>query len=103
MRELRVDYVDLLDVRETHGPGAGAQALDAADNLGESLEQHQSAGNWDHSLEMVYRRTLCGDIGVLADAPGIGGITVAGIDQTDNPGDEEKEVQREIERRLGAR
>src|SRR4029077_9990229 len=51
--ELLLDHVDLLDVLEAIGPCPGLQAHDAADDLGESLDQHQNSGDRDDGLEWI--------------------------------------------------
>ena len=79
------------------------QADDAAHHLGKALQQHQGAGDRDDGLEMVDRRAVGGDVGMLADAPRIAGIFPAGIEQGADAGEEEDEVEHQVEQRLGAR
>ena len=101
--ELLLDHVDLGHVLQPGRPGAGPEADDAAHDLGDALQHHQRAGDRDDGLEMVDRRAVGGDVGMLGDAPGIAGIVDAGIDQRGDAGKEEDEVEHQVERRLGAR
>src|SRR5689334_17218003 len=50
-RELLLDDVDLLGVLQPRRPFAGAQADDAAQDLGEALQHHDGAGDGDDELE----------------------------------------------------
>src|SRR5437660_403305 len=67
--ELLLDYVDLLRVLQAIGPFPGLQAHDAARDLGQSLDQHQHAGDRDDRLEGINRRPLRCHVRVLIDAP----------------------------------
>ena len=103
MRKLRFDNVDLFHIVEPRWPGAGAQAHDAADDLGEPLKHHKCARDRNDRFEVVDGRTLRRHGRVLPDAPGVGGIAVARVDEPEDARDKEEKIQREIERRLGAR
>src|SRR2546425_13086225 len=89
--ELRLDDVDLLDVLEARRPGARAQALDAPDDLGQSLEHHQRARERDHRFEVVDGRTFGRHRRVLADAPRERGVVVPRVDEPQDARDEEEE------------
>ena len=101
--KLLLDHVDLGHVLQPRRPDAGLEAGDAAHDLGDALQEDQGAGDRDHGLEMVDRRAVGGDVGMLGDAPGVAGIVDAGIDQGGDAGKEEDEVEHQVERRLGAR
>ncbi len=103
MRQLLLDDVDLVDVLEPARPRPGLQAHHAAGDFSGALQQQQRAGQRDHELEMVDRRTVRGHVGMLVDAPGVGGVVPAGIGQSRDAGQEEHDVEHEIERGLGAR
>ena len=95
--------VDLLDVLHARGPLALLQAEDAADHFDDALHQQERPGDRDDGLEGVDRRTLGGDARVLQDRPGVGGIVVAGPAERDHPGQEEHDVERQVEAGLQPR
>src|SRR5690349_16918091 len=55
-RELLLDDVDLLGVLQTGRPFAGADADDAAQDLGEALQHDDRAGERDDELERIKRQ-----------------------------------------------
>ena len=75
----------------------------AAHDFGDALQHHQRAGDRDHRLEMIDRRAVRRDIGMLGDAPGVRGKDVARVDQRGDAGNEEDHVEHEVERGLHAR
>ena len=46
------------------------QADDAAHDLGDALQHHERAGDRNDGLEMIDRRAVRRDVGMLVDAPG---------------------------------
>ena len=103
VRELFPNDIDLLDVLEPCRPGAGAQAPDAANDLGYSLEHYQGPGYRNYRFELVDWRPLGGHGRVLPDAPGFDGVVVPCVDEREDARDEKEEVERQVERRLGSR
>jgi hypothetical protein len=101
--ELGVDDVDLLDVLEARRPLPGAEADQAAHDLGQPLQHDQHARERDHGLEVIDRRPLRGDGGVLGDPPGVGREAASGVDEPEHARQEEQQVEREVERGLAAR
>jgi hypothetical protein len=89
VRELSIDDIDLLDVLQPCRPDAGAQTLDAAEDLGQPLEHHQRTCDGDHRFEVIYGRTVRRNIRMLRDAPGVGGIAIPCVDEPDDARDEE--------------
>src|SRR5450759_4414080 len=49
--ELLLDHVDLFDILQAIRPLPGLQAHDAADDLGQTLDQDQDSGDRDDGLE----------------------------------------------------
>ncbi len=101
--ELGVDDVDLLDVLQARRPHPGAEADQAADDLGQPLQHDEHARDRDHRLEVVDRRPLRGDGGVLADAPGVEREAAPRVDEAEHARHEEQQVEREVQRGLAAR
>src|SRR3979490_2285152 len=56
--ELLLNHVDLLDVLQAIGLLPGLQAHDAADDLGQPLDQHQNSGDRNDGLEWINGRPL---------------------------------------------
>ncbi len=100
---LQLVDVDLLDVLDARRPGALLQADDAARDLDDALRQQDRPGERDDGLEGIDRGAVGGDVRALPDRPGFGGVKVAGIGQRDHAGQEEHDVEHEVDRRLGAR
>ena len=99
---LQLVDVDLLHVLHARGPLAGLEADDAADDLGDSLHQHDRAGQRQSSLERIHRRAFGGDVRVLAHRQdSLRSATRPG--QGEHAGQEENDVQHEVERGLRAR
>ncbi len=94
--------VDFLDVFLAAGPLALLQALDAANDLDDPLQEKQRAGERNHEFERVDRQRV-GREGLLADRRRFRREGPAGIGQRQDAGDEEDDVQDEVERRLRAR
>ena len=78
------------------------QADDAADDLDDALQQEERAGDRDDRLERIDRRPVGRDVRMLVDRPRLAGVAVAGPDERDDAGNEEQDVQREVERRPAA-
>ena len=93
LRKLCADDVDFLNVGQARRPCAGSQAGNAAEYFGDPLEHEQRSSDRDYGFEMVNRRALGRDRGVLANVPGVGGIAVSGIDQCNDAGDEEQKIE----------
>jgi hypothetical protein len=102
VRQLLADNVDFLDVRQALRPFAGLQADDAAHDFGDALNHYQRAGNRNNGLEGIDRRSA-GRHRVLANMPGEPGVIPAGIHHGEDTWREEQEVERQVERGLGAR
>ena len=103
MRELLLDDVDLRDILQAARPFAGPEADDAAHDLGQSLKHHEGAGYRNDRLEVVDRRALRGHGRMLADPPRERGVVVARIDEGGDAGQEEDDVEDQIEPGLCAR
>ena len=78
------------------------QAQDAAEDLDESLHQDKCPGDRDDRLEVIERRAVGGDARMLEDRPGLAGIGVAGPAEGGHPGEEEEDVERQVEGGLHA-
>src|SRR6266851_6233215 len=91
--ELLLDHVDLLDVLQAIGPLPGPQAHDAADDLGQSLDQHQNTGDRDDGLEWINGRPFCRHVRMFVDAPRDGRVIDPRVYQGDNSGEKEQNVQ----------
>ena len=102
-RRLQLLDVDLLDVLDARGPLAGLEAQDTADDLDEALHEDERPGNGDDRLEVVERGTVGGDARMLEDPPGVAGIVVAGPAEGGHPGEEEEDVERQVEGGLHTR
>ena len=100
---LQLVDVDFLDVLLARRPVALPQTDHAADDLDDALQQQERAGNRDDRLERVDRRAVRGHVAVLADHPRLLGVEVAGVGQRDHAGDEEHDVENEVDRRLRSR
>ncbi len=94
--------VDFLDVFLAAGPLALLQALDAANDLDDPLQEKQRAGERNHEFERVDRQRVGGER-LLANRGRFGREGPARIRQREDAGDEEDDVQDQIERRLRAR
>src|SRR5471032_1609985 len=57
-RELLLDHIDLLGILQAIRPDAGLQANDAAQDLGDSLDEDEDARDRNDGLERVDRRPL---------------------------------------------
>ena len=84
-------------------PFAGADALDAADDLDDALHHHQHADDRDQRLEMIDRRPERAGRRVLVHHPRQLGVAVAGIDERQHAGEEEQEIEHQVHLGLGAR
>ena len=100
---LHQDLLGLLDIVDGAEPFAGPQADDAAEHLGDALEEEQDAGGDDDRLELEDRnvgRALGADFEI---APGAAGVFPAGEDQRQHAGEEEQEIEHELDAGLRAR
>jgi hypothetical protein len=88
--------VDFLHVVFTRGPGAVADALDAAHDLDDALQQQREARQRDHILEGVQRQRL-GREGLLADRERFARVDPAGPGQRDDAGQEEDDVEHQVD------
>src|SRR5450631_3171748 len=80
-RELLLDHVDLLGVLQAIRPDAGLQANDAAQDLGDSLDEDEDARDRNDGLERIDRRPVGRNVRMLVDAPRDGGVVEAGVDE----------------------
>ena len=100
---LEDDLFELLDVVQPLRPLAGLQADDAADHLDDALQQQQHAGRRNQRLVLVDRQAVRAVGRVLVGHPGLRGEAVAGIDEGDDAGEEEQEIEHQVHQRLRRR
>src|SRR4030095_4895767 len=103
MRQLFLDDVDFGYVFESAWPLPGPQAYDAAYDFCQALNHHHHASEWDDELELPDRRTICSYIRMLVNPPGLAEEDPTRIDQSQNPGNEKQNVQKQVEACLHAR
>src|SRR5262245_53045461 len=93
----------LLDVVETSRPLADANADDATDDLGNSLQEQEYAGDGDQRLERKDRYPRRAKNAHLAEPDRHLGVIPAGIDEGQNRRQKKYDVEDEIDARLRAR
>ncbi len=83
----------LLHVVQPLRPLAVADAQDAADDLGDALQQQEHPGDGDQRLERKHGDARRAEDAHLAEPDGEGGIVPAGVDPGGNGGQEEQDVE----------
>ena len=99
----RITRFGLLDVVQPLRPLAQADAQDAADDLGDALQEQKHAGDRDQGLERKHRDAGRAEDAHLAEPDRHLGVVPAGIDEGQHRRQEEDDVEHEVHGRLRAR
>ncbi len=86
LRELLFDNVDFRNVLEARRPFARLEADDAAHDFRDALEEDKRPRDGDYCLEVIDWRSVCRDIGMFADAPGLRSVIITAQMSASMPG-----------------